>query len=104
MAWGVDRGQDPARVWLRFSARVATEIRETVWHRTQRVADLPDRRGRPALVIDGLDEILGWVLGFGDQVEVLAPARTAAPGLRRWRPRSPAGTVPDAAVTAVDGR
>jgi proteasome accessory factor B len=38
------------------------------------VRERPDRGADLHLVIDGLDEILGWVLGFGDQVEVLAPA------------------------------
>ena len=73
MAWGMERGKDRYEVWLRFSARAAPEIREAVWHRSQRIAELPDRRVDLHLVIDGLDEILGWVLGFGDQVEVLAP-------------------------------
>jgi len=73
MAWGMERGKDRYEVWLRFSARAAPEIREAVWHRSQRIAELPDRRLDLHLVIDGLDEILGWVLGFGDQVEVLAP-------------------------------
>jgi predicted DNA-binding transcriptional regulator YafY len=73
MAWGMERGEDRHEIWLRFSARVAPEIREAVWHRSQRIAELPDRRADLHLVIDGLDEILGWVLGFGDQVEVLAP-------------------------------
>jgi proteasome accessory factor B len=73
MAWGMERGKDRHEIWLRFSSRVAPEIRETAWHRSQRLAELPDRRADLHLVIDGLDEILGWVLGFGDQVEVLAP-------------------------------
>jgi predicted DNA-binding transcriptional regulator YafY len=74
MAWGMERGKDRHEVWLRFSSRVAPAIRETVWHRSQHLTDLPDRRVDLHLVIDGLDEILGWVLSFGDQVEVLAPA------------------------------
>jgi predicted DNA-binding transcriptional regulator YafY len=73
MAWGMERGKDRHEVWLRFSAQVAAEVRETVWHRSQRLAELPDGRADLHLVIDGLDEILGWILGFGEQVEVLAP-------------------------------
>jgi proteasome accessory factor B len=52
---------------------VAPEIRETVWHRSLQLRELPDHSAELRLVIDGLDEILGWVLSFGDQVEVLAP-------------------------------
>jgi predicted DNA-binding transcriptional regulator YafY len=73
LAWSMERGKDRHEVWLRFSAQLAPEIREVVWHRSQRLAELPDRRVDLHLVIDGLDEIVGWVLGFGDQVEVLAP-------------------------------
>jgi predicted DNA-binding transcriptional regulator YafY len=73
MAWGMQRGKDRYEVSLRFSSRVAPQIRDTLWHRSQRLAELPDRRIDLHLVVDGLDEILEWVLGFGDQVEVLAP-------------------------------
>ena len=106
MAWGMERGKDRHEVWLRFSARVAPEIREAVWHRSQRIAELPDRRADLHLVIDGLDEILGWVLGFGDQVEVLAPPscgnasgrsrhgwRGSTPPERRPSPRARRGNV-----------
>src|SRR3954452_15793379 len=74
LAWTMERGKDRHEVWLRFSARLAPEIREAFWHRSQRLAELPDRRVDLHLVIDGLDEIQGWVLGFGDEVEVLASA------------------------------
>jgi predicted DNA-binding transcriptional regulator YafY len=73
LAWAMERGETRHAVWLRFSTRLSPEIREAFWHRSQRVIDLPDRRADLHLVIDGLDEILGWVLGFGDEVEVLAP-------------------------------
>jgi predicted DNA-binding transcriptional regulator YafY len=74
MAWGMERGKDRYEVRLRFGTLVAPEIRETLWHRSQRLVELPDARTDLHLMIDGLDEIVGWVLGFGDQVEVLAPA------------------------------
>lgn len=73
LAWAMERGDARHEVWLRFSARLAPEIREAHWHGSQRLAELPDRRADLHLEIDGLDEILGWVLGFGDQVEVIAP-------------------------------
>jgi predicted DNA-binding transcriptional regulator YafY len=73
MAWGMERGKERYELWLRFSARVAPQIRDTLCHQSQRLAELPDRRADLHLTVDGLDEIVGWVLGFGDQVEVLAP-------------------------------
>jgi proteasome accessory factor B len=72
-AWGVERGARRYRVWLRFSPRVAPLVRDQVWHPTQREMTLPDGRLDVHFVVDGLDEILRWVLGFGEDVEVLAP-------------------------------
>jgi predicted DNA-binding transcriptional regulator YafY len=93
MAWGMERGKDRHEVWLRFSSRVAPEIRESAWHRSQQITELPDRGADLHLVIDGLDEILGWVLGYGDQVEVLAPPelrqRVEAVAVRVARIHSP---------------
>jgi predicted DNA-binding transcriptional regulator YafY len=72
-AWARERGPDRREVWLRFSARIAPDIRDTVWHRSQRLVSLDDGRIDLHLIIDGLDEIRRWVLGFGDQVEILDP-------------------------------
>jgi predicted DNA-binding transcriptional regulator YafY len=98
MAWGMERGKDRHEVWLRFSSRAAPAIRETVWHRSQQLTELPDRRTDLHLVIDGLDEILGWVLSFGDQVEVLAPQelrrRVAAAATRVARIHAPVARPP----------
>jgi predicted DNA-binding transcriptional regulator YafY len=65
-------GEDSYHVWLRFSPRVNPELND-VWCRGQRRVELADGRLDLLFVTDGLDEVLRWVLGFGDQVEVLAP-------------------------------
>lgn len=72
-AWGVERDRMRYRVCLRFSAKVAPELNDALWHRSQKRVDLPDGRVELHFVVDGLDEILRWVLGFGDQVEVHSP-------------------------------
>ncbi len=72
-AWAAERGAARHRVHLRFSPRVAPEVRETVWHPGRRFEPLDDGRLDLHLVVDGLDEILGWVLGFGAEVEVVSP-------------------------------
>jgi len=77
-AWGVDRDPVRYRVRLRFSARVAPELNDNIWHRTQTRVALADGRVELHFVLDGVGEVLRWVLGFGDQVEVLEP-----PELRR---------------------
>jgi proteasome accessory factor B len=77
-AWAVGRGRVRYHVTLRFGARVAPELKEARWHPTQRRVDLADGRVELHFVVDGLDEILRWVLGFGDQVEILAPRELRA--------------------------
>lgn len=73
-AWRVQRGPKRLQVWLRFSPRAAPEIEEHRWHSTQRVEPRDDGGVDLHLDLDGGDEVLGWILSFGEQVEVIAPA------------------------------
>ena len=72
-AWGVERSERRYRVWLRFSPRAALRVRDAVWHDSQRSEHRPDGGTDLHFEVDGLDEILHWVVGFGGEVEVLAP-------------------------------
>ncbi len=78
-AWHLirERGKS-AEVVLRFQPLVAQNVAEVQWHRTQRVAFQDDGSLEFRVTVDGLGEILWWILGYGDQVEVLEP-----PELRR---------------------
>jgi len=49
-------------------------VRETVWHRSQVLTDLPDGRLEMTVRVAGIVEIRPWILSWGDQVEVLEPA------------------------------
>jgi len=60
-------------VHLRFSARVAGNVSEVRWHSTQRMSTNPDGTMDFFVRVDGLGEIAWWILGYGDQAEVLAP-------------------------------
>ncbi len=73
-AWGVDRAPVRFRVALRFSRQVAPELNDIHWHHTQRRVELSGGGVDLHFVVDGIEEVLRWVLGFGDQVEVLEPA------------------------------
>ncbi len=73
LAWGVERGSTRHLVRLVFSRRIAPAIAEVSWHPTQQLQELEDGQLTLSVIIDGLDEILGWILSFGDQVEVLEP-------------------------------
>jgi len=60
-------------VGLRFLPRVATNVTEVQWHSTQKVTHNSDGSAIVEFRVDGLGEITWWVLGYGDQVQVLAP-------------------------------
>lgn len=61
-------------VHLRFAPKVAGNVAEVQWHRTQQVRLAPDGSADFHVRVDGLGEIVWWILGYGDQVEVVAPA------------------------------
>lgn len=73
-AWHLIRGQRRHRVVVRFQPKVATNVAEVRWHRTQAVEWQPDGSMRFAVTVDGIDEIAWWVLGYGPYAEVLKPA------------------------------
>jgi len=60
-------------VKLRFLPKVAENVTEVQWHSTQKVARNPDGSATVEFRVDGLGEITWWILGYGDQVQVLAP-------------------------------
>jgi proteasome accessory factor B len=72
LAWSIERGE-PIAIWLRFSPRAALDVRERQWHPTQRLEPREDGGLDMYMSVDG-DEVLAWILGFADQVEVLAPS------------------------------
>jgi predicted DNA-binding transcriptional regulator YafY len=74
-SWGIWSSDttDVARVRLRFDAGVAHRVRESVWHRSQRLRELPDGSVEMELAVAGIVEIRPWILTWGDAVEVLEP-------------------------------
>jgi len=78
-SWGIWSSETTATadVRLRFDASVAHRVREVVWHRSQRLAELPDGGVELTVTVAGIIEIRPWILSWGDAVEVLDP-----PGLR----------------------
>lgn len=61
-------------VLIRFQKLVARNVAEVVWHKTQRLTTRPDGTLDFAVTVSGLREISWWILGYGDQAEVLEPA------------------------------
>jgi proteasome accessory factor B len=62
------------RVRLHFSPKVAGNVAEVLWHETQEVAFNDDGSCEFRATVDGLGEILWWILGYGDEVRVVEPA------------------------------
>jgi proteasome accessory factor B len=62
------------RVVIRFQPKVAHNVAEVTWHKTQTIRWNPDGTLDFRVVVDGLSEIAWWILGYGDQAEVLEPA------------------------------
>jgi proteasome accessory factor B len=60
-------------VRLLFLPKVADDVAEAKWHSTQKVTRNDDGSAIVEFRIDGLSEITWWILGYGDQVRVLAP-------------------------------
>ncbi len=61
-------------VKLKFSSLVAHNVSEVQWHNTQQAQWNEDGSVTLSFRIDGLGEISWWILGYGDQVQILAPA------------------------------
>jgi proteasome accessory factor B len=54
---------------------VAENVAEVRWHNTQKVTRNGDGSVIVEFRVDGLGEITWWILGYGDQVQVLHPKR-----------------------------
>lgn len=94
--WGIGFG-DEVEVCLRFTPAAARRVRETIWQPSQELRELPGGSVELRLRLAGLVEITPWILSWGDQVEVLAPAElrrsiaaTAQALARRYAPEQSA--------------
>jgi proteasome accessory factor B len=60
-------------VHLHFEPKVAGNVAEVYWHRRQAVQWNDDGSIEFRVTVDGLGEITWWILGYGDEVEVVGP-------------------------------
>ena len=65
--------EEPINVVLRFRADQAPYVAERQWHPSQELKWLPDGRVELTFSAGGTFEIVRWILGWGDAVEVMAP-------------------------------
>ncbi len=73
-AWSMIPEGNIYHVRLRFGPKVANNVSEVNWHKSQQVTRKPDGSAIIDFRVDGIGEITWWILGYGDQVEVLSPA------------------------------
>ena len=74
-AWSVFRGDETFEIELLFHQDAARIVAETTWHHTQQVQRHPDGTATVKFRIDGLDEIIWWLLGWAGFVAVVRPER-----------------------------
>jgi proteasome accessory factor B len=75
-AWQMipDHGSDH-RIAIRFKPLVARNVEEVMWHKTQKTEFEDDGSLLFRARVSGLSEIVWWILGYGDQAEVLQPKK-----------------------------
>ncbi len=74
-AWCVFRGQETFDVEIEFTKEAADLVTETRWHKTQQEKRHPDGQLTLSFRVDGLDEILWWVLGWSGRAKVIKPEK-----------------------------
>ncbi len=84
---GVLHGSEPAEVRVRFSPRVAKAAVAARVVAERDVARREDGSAEIAFHVDDVDELVRWILGWGDQAEILEPESV------RVRIRALAGTI-----------
>ncbi len=79
-AWGIwYTDEKPVEVVLKFHPRVAQRVRETRWHRNERIEEHPDGSLIWQASVAEPQEMLPWIRGWGADVEVIEPKE-----LREW--------------------
>jgi len=74
-AWGVIwRDEGEIEVTLRFAPSVVRRVKESIWHHSQRIEDLPDGSCLFTVKIGSIQEVKPWIRGWGAAVEVLSPS------------------------------
>ncbi|MGD0093558.1 MAG: WYL domain-containing protein [Planctomycetota bacterium] len=72
-AFGIVTGCNVSALALRFDAEVAGLIRERQWHATQTLEELPGDEVRLRMTCSQSNELVAWLLSWGEHVVVEAP-------------------------------
>ena len=74
-SFGIFQGNGRTTVRVRFQPFAAQLVRERIWHHSQKIRELRDGGLELQLQLGSLEEIERWILSWGDQAEVLEPAK-----------------------------
>lgn len=74
-SFGVFQSDGRTTVRVRFQPFAAQLVRERTWHHSQKIKELRDGGLELQLQLGSLEEIERWILSWGDQAEVLEPAK-----------------------------
>lgn len=85
-SWGIMWGEE-IDVKLRFSPSVARRVKESVWHPSQQIEDLPDGSCIFKVRVGNVLEMTPWIRGWGPDVEVLEP-HSLRDEFRKWAEES----------------
>lgn len=73
-AWSLYRGERSYDIELRFTANAADTVLETTWHHTQQAKRHSNGEVILTFTVDGLNEVVRWVVGWAGRVRVVKPA------------------------------
>lgn len=73
-SFGVHSGKGEYHVVIRFSDQVADYIREKKWHPSQRLREFKNGEVELRLTLSSLIEVRRWILTWGQNARVIAPA------------------------------
>jgi proteasome accessory factor B len=72
-AWAAEPEGQIYEVKLEFQPEISRSVAEVEWHKTQVVTFDPNGSAIVEFRIDGLNEIIPWVLSYGDKIKVVGP-------------------------------
>ncbi|HEY1583118.1 MAG TPA: WYL domain-containing protein, partial [Chthoniobacterales bacterium] len=74
-SFGIFEGNGRTTVRIRFRPFAAQLVRERVWHHSQKIKERRDGGLELQLQLGSLAEVERWILSWGDEAEVLEPAK-----------------------------
>ncbi|HEY4234397.1 MAG TPA: WYL domain-containing protein [Lacipirellulaceae bacterium] len=74
-AWHFIPDGPDEEIVVRFEPFVARNVSEVAWHKTQRMEFQKDGSLLFRAKVAGINEIVWWILGYGDQAEVIKPLK-----------------------------